>query len=316
MVPQVSIVVVSFNTREMTLECLRSVLAETTVPFELIVVDNASTDGSADAIAEELPTVTLKRERENHGFGKANNLAAEIAEADYLLLLNPDTIVVDRAIDRLLAFAKDRPEGLIWGGRTIFKDGSLNPTSCWRFVSLWSLFCAATGLSALFRGSRVFNAEGYGGWQRDTIKEVDIVTGCFLMIRKDLWDKLGGFDETFFMYAEEADLCFRARQNGARPLITPEATIVHYGGASEVSRAGKTIKLFSGKVTFLRKHWHPYKYKVGVGLFKLIAITRLFGYSVLSRIKPSDRSIQAAESWRAVWSARGDWMAGYESTGG
>ena len=128
-----SIVIISYNTRELTLACVESVLGRTRgVEFELIVVDNTSGDGSADAIAERFPRVKLLRSQINLGFARANNLAARGARGDWLLLLNPDTVILDAAIERLLAFAEAHPEASIFGGRTIFGDGTLNPASCWR----------------------------------------------------------------------------------------------------------------------------------------------------------------------------------------
>ena len=155
-------------------------------------------------------------------------------------LLNPDTLVLRGALDKLLAFAKEKPQAGIWGGRTLYADGSLNPFSCWRRLDLWALAMRATGLVSLFRESPIFNAEAYGGWRRDTVRGVDIVTGClFLTSRRADWLRLGGFDPTFVMYGDEADLCRRAQAIGARPMITPEAEIVHYAGASETVRAEK-----------------------------------------------------------------------------
>jgi N-acetylglucosaminyl-diphospho-decaprenol L-rhamnosyltransferase len=134
------------------------------------------------------------------------------------------------------------------GGRTVFADRTLNSTSAWRFMSIWSLFTQAFGLAKVFDSSDFFNHEGYGGWGRDEVREVEIVTGCFLLIDRELWEQLHGFDESFFMYGEEADLCYRAKSYGAKPLVTPNATIVHYGGASETARAQKIVRLFTGKV--------------------------------------------------------------------
>src|SRR5688572_24667662 len=118
--PRVSILVISYNTREMTLDCLRSIAHETREPHELIVVDNSSSDGSADAIAAQFPDVRLRRPEKNLGFARANNVASTEARGDYLLLLNPDTVVLDRAIDRLVAFADANPDAGIWGGRTLY----------------------------------------------------------------------------------------------------------------------------------------------------------------------------------------------------
>lgn len=300
-----TIVVVLFNTREMTLACLRSVFDQTTPgTFEVIVVDNASEDGSADAIEREFgERVTLIRSTVNLGFAAANNLAARHARSDFLLLLNPDTVVLDRAIDCLVAFAEEHPTAGIWGGRTVFADGSLNPSSCWRRPTLWSLLCQASGLSSLFRQSGIFNPEAMGGWKRDTMREVDIVTGCFLLIRRSLWERLGGFDPAFFMYGEEADLCLRARAFGARPLVTPEATIVHHGGASETVRADKMVRLLQAKVLLIRRHWSIGGREAGVMLLRLWPLTRMWAWRFAAVFGTSG----GLETWRDVWRRRAEW---------
>ncbi|MDH5797747.1 MAG: glycosyltransferase family 2 protein, partial [Paracoccaceae bacterium] len=279
--PIVSIIVVSYNTREMTLECLRSVFAQTDQPFELIVIDNASSDGSAAAIAQEFPDILLLAEKDNHGFARANNLAAATATGKYLLLLNPDTIVLDGAIDRLISFAGRSPKSRIWGGKTVFADGSINPSSCWRRMTLWGLFCSATGLSRVFPNSPRLNPEAYGGWNRDSERDVDIVTGCFFLIEKKDWDLLGGFDEIFFMYGEEADLCLRARSIGAKPRVTPEAVIVHYGGASEKVRVEKMVRLLTAKMELIKRHFPTWRRPLAAMLFSGWPLSRMLAANVL-----------------------------------
>lgn len=308
--PAVSILIVSYNTREMTLACLRSVFEQTTrTLFELIVVDNLSSDGSADAIEAEFDgRLVLIRSEENLGFARANNLAAERATGEYLLLLNPDTVVLDGAIDRLVEFAGRRPDAGIWGGRTVFADGTLNPASCWRRQTVWNTTCRALGLSGLLRGSSIFNAEAYGGWARDTERGVDIVTGCFLLIRRGDWQRLGGFDPAFFMYGEEADLCLRAHRLGIRPRVTPDATIVHYGGASERVRADKLVRLLSAKRLLIQRHWPRWIAWYGVAMLRLWVITR--GLLERARRIPGDRS------WSEIWRRRAEWCSGAQAHGG
>ncbi|MFO8127101.1 glycosyltransferase family 2 protein, partial [Yoonia sp.] len=255
--PEVSVIVISYNTRDMTLACLASIYAQTSGYFEVVVVDNASTDGSAEAIAAQFPQVTLIAESINHGFAAAHHVAVPHCRAPWLLLLNPDTVVLDGALDKLMAFRRQRPEAGIWGGRTVFADGRLNPASCWRRQTLWSLVCRASGLATIFPGSAVFNPEAYGSWPRDTVREVDIVTGCFFLIARETWDRLGGFDPVFVMYGEEADLCLRARRIGLRPAITSEAVIIHHGGASEKVRADKLVRLLRAKAELVKRHFAP-----------------------------------------------------------
>jgi GT2 family glycosyltransferase len=309
--PDISIIVVSFNTREMTLECLRSVVAETrTVPYELIVVDNASSDGSAAAIAAEFPELELIALTENIGFARANNLAARQARGERLLLLNPDTVVLDRALDKLVEFAGTRPQARIWGGRTLFADGSLNPTSCWGKMTVWSLFCRAVGLTVLLPGSERFNPEPYGDWQRDSAREVDIVTGCLLLIDRPLWNELGGFDERYFMYGEEADLCQRASDRGAAPAITPTAEIVHFGSASD--SGNKAVAVAIARITLIRSHWGPLRRHLGVALSWASAITHHLAYATAARLLPGKAGLADRAAFHGdVWAQRRRWLAGY-----
>lgn len=310
-VPAVSIIVVSYNTREMTLECLQSIADETRCSHEVIVLDNASADGSPEAIAEAFPDVTLIAETDNHGFAQGNNIAIREARGAYVLLLNPDTIVLNGAIDRLMAFAQRTPDAGIWGGRTLYGDRSLNPTNCWRKMSLWSLTSQFFGLSSLFRGSGLFNPEGYGGWPRDSEREVDIVTGCFFLIKRCFWEDLNGFNATYVMYGEEADLCLRARQRGARPRITPEAEIVHYVGASETVRADKLVRLITAKTTLVRQYFPAWQKPLGLSLLRLWPWSRMVAARARARITGQARHQAAAESWSEVWQRREEWRAGY-----
>lgn len=304
--PKVSILVISYNTREMTLECLRSVAAETSVSHEVIVVDNLSDDGSAEAIAAEFPGVTLLAEQENHGFARGNNIAAERAQGEYLLLLNPDTVVLDRAIDKLVAFAESRPEARIWGGRTLFADGSLNPSSCWRKMDLWAIFCRATGLTGVFPHSELFNPEAYGGWDRSSERQVDIVSGCFFLISRDDWEDLNGFDPAFFMYGEEADLCLRAASVvNARPRVTPTATIIHYGGASEKVRSEKLIRLVAAKGMLIQRHFPSWLSPLAGWGFRLWPWSRALAFSILKR------GGNDARVWKEVWDRRREWQDGF-----
>lgn len=310
--PKLSIIVVSYNTRQVTLECLRSIFQETTeTTFEIIVVDNDSQDGSADAIASEFLNVKLLTPNENLGFGKANNLAAQHAKGDLLLLLNPDTVVLDGAIDTLVRFADQQPQSGIWGGRTLFPDRTLNPTSCWRAMSIWGLFCWAVGLNKIAPKSTLFNYDGYGNWQRDSVRTVDTVTGCLLLIGRQDWEALGGFDTTFYMYGEEADLCARARRRGARPLVTPDAEIIHYGGLSETVRSAKMERLFRAKISLAVKHWSPARLFICRVLFRLLVAIRVLGYAGLSIFSDRPGIRDKAATWKEVWANRSDWLKGY-----
>lgn len=308
----VSILIVSYNTRDLTVNCIQSVLDQALEKqFEIIVVDNDSSDGSADEIANRFPDLKLIRSQDNLGFGRANNLASVNASGEYILLLNPDTIVLAHAVDKLIEFARSTREARLWGGRTVFPDGSLNPTSCWRFMSPWSLFLQALGLSKLFPDSDFLNREAYAGWHRDNVREVDMVTGCFLLIESRLWRDLGGFDESFFMYGEEMDLCFRARRMGARPHFTPDASIVHYDGASEPVQSAKMIRLLSGKSHYLKKNWRALPSRCGLILLKLHVLIRTIGSRISASLHGGEKQKMVSDGWKSVWLARNQWCKGF-----
>ncbi len=307
---ELTVIIVSYNTKALTLRCLETLFAETqATAMRVVVFDNASADGSADAVAAAFPEVELIRSDENLGFARANNVVAAQATTEWLLLLNPDTEVHDGAVDTLLAFAKANPAAGITGGRTVFPDGSLNIASCWAKITPWSALCQATGLSAIFKRSELFNPEAFGGWQRDSEREVDIVVGCFLMIPRALWDALGGFDLKYFMYGEEADLCLRAARQGYRPRITPEAEIMHLVGASYGSRAEKTAKVAKARATLIRDHWPAWQVPFGLALMWLWAAGRRTATGLLAPLGGQFSTV--AGKWRHVWAARADWLAGY-----
>lgn len=308
--PDLAIIIISYNTRAMTLAAIASARAETHTPHEIIVLDNASTDGSADAIAAAHPDVRLLREAVNHGFGPAHEIALAQTVAPFVLLLNPDTVVLDRAIDRLMDFARATPQAMIWGGRTLYGDGSLNPTSCFAQMTLWSILCRVAGLNGVFRRSALLNSEYYGDWPRDTMREVDIVTGCFLLIERRFWDRLGGFEPAFTMYGEEVDLCLRAKALGARPMITPEATIVHYGGASQAVRADKMVRLLRAKMELIKRHFPARSRAAGLWLFRLWPLSRRWGYGAGARLRRSAALGEQARIWAEVWARRAEWQHG------
>lgn len=312
-----SIIVISYNTAEMTVAALKSVFDTAgDINFELLVCDNDSKDGSADQIAAAFPTemdkrLKLIRSAQNVGFARANNLMADQARGSRTLLLNPDTIVLPDALQNLLVFAAKTPDAQIWGGRTYLGDGTLDPASVWARMSLWSVFCYAFGIQKMFPNSALFNREGYGGWDRLSEREVDIVTGCYLLIDTDLWRKLGGFDRRFFMYAEEADLCLRARAFGAHPRFTPTSEIIHFGGASERVYSGKMVKVFAGKMSLAEKHWPGWQLGMARGFLATAVWLRSTGLRSLGALTGRASWRRSGAEWLAVWQRRSEWLRGY-----
>lgn len=300
--PTLSVIVVSFNTREDTLACLRTALAQDVAGgLEVLLVDNGSSDGTVAAVAAELAQVRIVDAGENLGFAAACNLGAEAATGTYLLLLNPDTLVHDGAFTALVDFARANPRHGIYGGRTLRPDGTLDPSSAWGAPTLWSLLCFATMLSTLARRNPVLDPESLGGWQRDTVREVDIVTGCLLLTSARTWQRLGGMDEDYFLYGEDAELSARARRAGLRPVIVPGAVITHEVGGSTSSSGRKMTMVMAGKVTLLRKTWRPGRAAVGRWLLLAGTSTRTL----------AERVTRRPGMWSEVWARRADWREGY-----
>lgn len=307
---EVTVIVVSFNTKALTLSALETLLQNAgDVRMRIVVWDNASSDGSADAIAGQFPQLELIRHPENVGFASANNAIAESVDTDWLLLLNSDTETHADAVANLLSFARSNPQGGIYGGRTVFADGSLNPTSCWQAMTPWSLVCSAIGLSRIFPDSALFNPEGMGGWRRDSTREVGIVTGCLFMIGTSLWRELGGFHPRYFMYGEESDMCLRAMALGYRPMITPDAQIMHLGGASSAKRSDKLIPLLRSKATLIRDHWNRALVPFGISMLWLWIAVRYFAHRAKNLgVRNAD---EQGNEFAAVWKQRKEWLKGY-----
>lgn len=302
-----SILIVSYNTKALTIACIRSIYEQTECAFEIIVIDNGSVDGSLEEIEKEFGhQLTIVDNDRNLGFAKANNKAAEFANGTHILLLNPDTVVLDRAIDKLLEFALGNTDAGIWGGKTLFADGTLNPTSCWSFPSIWSLFCQLSGLNVLFRDTSVFNPEAMGGWSRDGERFVDVVSGCFFLISQADWNSLGGFNENYFMYGEEVDLCYRARKKSIGAMVSGNPTIIHYGGASERVRADKVVKVMKAKVSLAREHFSPLRRTLGLPMFMLMPHTRYYAYMLLSLVQPLKYKPEF-QTWKEVRARKVEW---------
>lgn len=306
---EVTIIIVSWNTRELTLKAIETLLENAgDVQMHVVVWDNASADGSAEAVAKKFPQVELIAHDDNIGFAEANNRVAAGAQTDWLLLLNPDTETHPKAIENLLRFGKANPKAGIVGGRTVYPDGSLNPASCWKKSSPWSLFCSAFGLSRMFPNSPFWNPEAIGGWKRDSVREVDIVVGCFFLLKRDLWNRLGGFDSKYFMYGEEADMCLRAAKLGYSPMVTPDAQIMHLVGASTKLRSQKQIKLMRAKVSLIDDHWPAALAPLGRMLMWCWIANRMLASIIQSRLSGDSES---AAEWAKIWDARKEWMQGY-----
>ena len=308
----VSIVIVTYNSEQQIRNCLRSVIEQRDhITQQIVVLDNASTDGTAGVIRAEFPEVELLEPGRNLGFASGVNEAARHATGEFVLLLNPDTEIRDHAIDVVFDFARTQPAYGFYGGRTLKTDGSLEPSSCWGAPTLWSMALFAAGITTLAPRNRWLDPESLGSWPRDTVREVGVITGCFLLASADAWRKLGGFDERFFMYGEDVDLALRARLAGYRPVICPEARVMHEVGKSSEKAIDKMMLLYRGKAQLARTHWHGIGRSIAVFLLEGGVALRAGLSAVLNRIRSSDSN---DSRWIELWRRRQDWRLGYCDT--
>ena len=267
----ISVIVISFNTREMLRECLQSVLGECgRLPegraAEILVVDNASSDGSADMVDREFSAaavpVRLIRSDVNLGFGEANNVAFEAAQGRYLVLLNSDAFIHSGGLRLALEHLDANPAAGIGGGRLVGPDGEAQP-SARSFHSIWLDALVYTGLSDRFPRSRIFGAPDRTWADPNQPADVDWLPGAFLIIRREALIEAGLFDPVFFLYYEEVDLCRRVKSAGFRILYWPDIVVTHIGGASSrqlrsllFDESAAQVVLWRMRSTFLyyRKH--------------------------------------------------------------
>lgn len=241
-----SIIIVNWNTRAILLDCLDSIAAHPpSRPYDVWVVDNASSDGSVAAVRERYPYVQVIENAENRGFAAANNQAIEASRGDYVLLLNSDTIVHAQALERMTRFLEAHPRVGVAGACLLNADGTLQPS--WAaFPSFWSELL----------GRNIRTRTPYRTDDGSAAYLVDWVGGAALMIRRTVIEQIGVLDEGYFMYSEETDWCFRVRKAGWDICYLPNATIVHLGGqSSKKASARMKAELYRSKIRFYTKHY-------------------------------------------------------------
>jgi len=255
--PDISILIVSWNVRELLLGCLAA-LPEAVgddFSYEVIVVDNGSKDGTVAAVRETFPDVRIIANADNRGFTGGNNQALAAARGHYLFLLNPDTKPLPGSIARLARYLENHPETGMVGPRLWYGDGSPQPSRR-RFPTLATLFTESTIIQHYFPGLGLFARYTLADVPDDQEQEVDWLVGAALMARREVYEQIGGLDETFFMYSEELDWCKRAKDAGWRIAYEPAAEIIHYEGkSSEQAVARRDIAFFSSRVAYTRKHF-------------------------------------------------------------
>jgi len=252
-----SIVIVNYNTEKLLRSCLESVYAGANgTPLDIWVVDNNSRDNSVAMLKSLFPMVKVIKNPSNVGFSRANNVVVSQSRSDFILLLNPDTLIIDDAIERVVKFMKEHPEVGIAGCKVLNRDGTLQ-LACRRSIPTPEVaFYRLTGLSKLFPKSRVMAKYNMTYESPDQTHEVDAVSGAFLMIRRQVVEEVGPLDERFFMYGEELDWCLRTKRAGWSVMYYPDAQIVHYKGESTKYNSRKAaLEFYRAMYLFHRKHF-------------------------------------------------------------
>lgn len=281
---KISIVIVNYNVEYFLEQCLHSVYnALKTISSEVIVVDNNSFDGSCEMVKAKFPQVNLIENKQNLGFSKANNQAMRIATGEYILLLNPDTVVEETTFEKSIRFMDQHQEGGGLGVYMIDGKGNFLPESKRGLPTPWVAFYKIFGLSKLFPYSKKFNRYHLGHLPKNETNEIEILSGAFMLMRKSALDKVGLLDEQFFMYGEDIDLSWRLIKGGYKNYYFPETKIIHYKGEStKKSSVNYVFVFYQAMIIFARKHFSQKNAKAFTFLIR-IAIYFRAGVALTNR---------------------------------
>lgn len=284
-----SVLIVNWNAKEWLRNCLNSVYEDlrtcTGTNAQIYVVDNASSDGSVEMLMGQFPQVNLIDNAQNLGFAAANNQAIKSAEGQFLLLVNPDTLVHPGTIEKLIAHLRDSPQVGAVGPRILNPDGTIQ-VSAEPFPNL------SRETWRLFHFDRLVHFSQYSKrfFQNQTAQAVDVLAGACILIRREVLERIGLLDEQFFVYSEEVDLCMRIRDAGWMIHWLPSATITHYGGRSTQLVADRMfIELYANKVRFFRKHYGELKTICYKWVLAFAALSRCMFCSMCAKIDTKNR---------------------------
>ena len=297
--PKLSIVIVTNNSAPFLPQCLQSVLdQQTSFPVETVVVDNASTDGTVEAIERRFPRTQLIENSENRGFNAANNQGIRRSTGDVVLLLNPDTRLEQNALEELMKYLQQHTDVAGIGPKILNGDGSLQRTGL-SFPSLWNTLSESLFLDEIFPHSRIFGRHRRLYENPDAELDVDYVQGSCLMVRKEPLEKAGLLDEEYFLYFDETDLCYKLKQQGWRIVYVPRAVVTHYGAGGETFYGEvRLARFYQSYIHFLKKHYTLSRQFMFRILLLWRAVVRLFVFT-LAAIVPGKRRDEFRERSRA-----------------
>lgn len=306
-----SIVIVAFNDREVLLPCLESIRESSpAVSYEVIVVDNGSKDGSIEKVQARFPETRIIHAGYNSGYAGGNNIGFHHSRGEYILFLNPDTLTHEGALDELVRFARNKPDCGAVGPNVRNRDGSLQ-ISCWKKKNLLN-YVYMTFL--LYRIPGLSQWLGEGGYTLSDFEHemrVDSVSGCCFLCPRQVLETTGGFDEEYFIYCEEIDLCERIRNHGYAIYYTPSSVITHLGGATTVkNQTWFLIQAEKSRRRFFKKHRTAFEEFIVRSLMFIVALRRWFFYSIKDLLHAAG-SESASKAYFVLFL----WMCGFKSHG-
>ena len=285
-----SVVIVVWNAKKYVIECLESMREYCQEVYdEVIVVDNASSDGTPELIAQQFPEFRLIRNTENLGFAKANNIGMAECAGDYVCLVNSDVKFVSDCLSPMLTYLSDNPQVGMVGPKMLGRDGKVW-RSTMRFPTVWNQFCRALGLDVAFKKSQLFGGYLMSDFDHESTMPVEVLNGWFVLVRHSALEKVGLLDPQFFMYGEDVDWCYRFHLAGEGAIFLAEAEAIHYGGASS---ANAPLRFYLEQCYAHWQYWRkPYNWLARIAFLGSLAIyhvVRLLGAAWKYMVSPSER---------------------------
>lgn len=263
---KLSVILVNWNTSDLTRNALVSVFKEIkNIDFEVIVVDNNSADSSVEMIKKEFPQVVLIENKDNRGFGKANNQGLKIAKGDYLMFLNTDVIVLDGALNKLVNYLDQHLDVMMVGPRLLNKDLTFQHACRRTLPNPLNSFFHLFGLTKIFKNNKFVNQYKQYNSDPEITAPTEALSGAAMLFRRQVYQEIGGFDEVFFMYGEDLDFCKRVLDKGWKTVYVSEAKIIHFGGQSSGKRRTKSLlNFYEAMWLYYKKHFYK-KYGILIG---------------------------------------------------
>ena len=281
-----SIIIVSYNTSELTLKCIKSIIDETqSIDYEIIVVDNNSTDNTVEQIKLCFPNVVVITNKENKGFAYALNIGIHRSLGDTVLSINSDTIVLNHAVEKSYNFLSNNNDVQILGVKLLNADGSIQP-SCRFLPSIPNCLCEAFFLINLFPKSKIFGKYYMSYFDYKSTIKTEWIKGTYMMIKKSVFEKIGFFDDNYFLYTEETDFMFRANKANLKTIFFHEAEIYHLEGASSKKNPEKVYRMvYRTKLFYFRKNHKSPEKQLLILIQYLAMINRIIAYFIVGIVK-------------------------------